>query len=68
MKRRDKLDRLRTTTTALLTQEHNVPFWVTLTPGERKRMTSRDLQAFHLCNGRQRREFRNFIRTLCESR
>lgn len=64
MKKRDKLDRCRTSQTAVLTQSADVPFWVTLTPNERRRFTPQQIRQFHLLTGTQRKAFRDFIRQL----
>jgi hypothetical protein len=62
--KRDKLDRWRTTQTALLTLKADVPFWISLTPREIKGATAKDLRRFNLTCGWKRKQFRDFIRSL----
>lgn len=59
----DKLDRWRTCRTAVATQEHGVPFWVTLTPRERTKGKRSDVFWFYRSKGDDRRRFRCFVRS-----
>lgn len=64
--KRDKLDRYRTMATAVLTQQADVPFWVTLTPRERATMKPTEKQHFFQRNADGRRGLRDFVRSLCK--
>lgn len=63
--KRDKLDRWRTTETAVLTLRAGVPFWWGLTPRERTYLPGRTLRAHFQRLAADRRAFRNFVRALC---
>lgn len=65
MKKRDKLDRYRTNLTALTSQNADVPFWVTLTPGERKRWSAQEIGNYYRRVGQHRKAFRDHVRGLC---
>jgi hypothetical protein len=64
MKRRDKLDRYRTPSMAVATMKAGVPFWITLTPNERRTWSAQNKLAFNLRRGPDRKRFRDFIRDI----
>jgi hypothetical protein len=64
MRKADKLDRYRTLAIARLTQQHDVPFWLTLSPLEHRRLPPHEVRQFYCQNADDRRRFRNFIRSI----
>lgn len=64
--KRDKLDRWRTSETAVASLEVGVPFWISLTPRERCKLPRNEVLAFYMRHGDDRREFRNFVRNLAD--
>jgi hypothetical protein len=65
MATRDKLNRWTANDRmALATLRADVPYWVTLWDKERQRSSGSDLKQFFLRNARDRKAFRDFVRSL----
>lgn len=65
MARRDKLNRWESNDRmALATQRANVPYWIALYDKEYQRLSSTERRQFFLRNARDRKAFRDFVRSL----